>query len=96
MDEASGWFPNRTDFSDAADFIGWFNYKSQKILGISRTNAKALYLAYHEGWRGYSNQTYEEKLWLVQAATRVNKRARLYQTQYLGCKKELRRWFDFF
>ena len=99
IEKTRGWFPkfpNRTNFFDAVDFIGWYNRKSQQTLGISRTNAKALYLAYHEGWQGYRNRAYENKVWLVQAADNVEKRARQYQIQYLGCKKKLTRWFDFF
>ena len=93
--DAGDWFPDRTNFEDAVDFVGWYNYQSQRNLGISRTDAKSLYLAYHEGWRGYRNRTYETKPWLIEAAGRVEKRARRYQTQYLKCKKKLRRWYDF-
>ena len=93
--DAGDWFPDRTNFEDAVDFVGWYNYQSQKNLGISRTDAKSLYLAYHEGWRGYRNRTYEKKLWLIEAANRVEIRARQYQTQYLRCKNKLRRWYDF-
>ena len=93
--DAGDWFPDRTNFEDAVDFVGWYNYQSQRNLGISRTDAKSLYLAYHEGWRGYRNRTYEKKLWLIEAANRVEIRARQYQTQYLRCKNKLRRWYDF-
>ena len=93
--DAGDWFPDRTNFEDAVDFVGWYNYQSQRNLGISRTDAKSLYLAYHEGWRGYRNRTYEKKPWLIEAAGRVEKRARQYQTQYLRCKNKLRRWYDF-
>jgi len=96
VEEVGGWFPNRTDFDDAVDFVGWYNYKSRQILGLSRTNAKALYLAYHEGWGGYLNRTYEKKSWLIKAANQVDSRARRYQMQYLGCNNKLKRWFDFF
>ena len=96
VEEAGDWFPNRNRFEDSVDFIGWYNYKSQQVLGISRTNAKALYLAYHEGWSGYYNRNYEKKPWLIKTAKNVEKRARRYQTQYLGCKKKLKRWFDIF
>ena len=47
--EAGGRFSRRSNFKDAVDFVGWYNSKSKRHLGISRTNAKALYLAYHEG-----------------------------------------------
>ena len=93
--DAGDWFPDRTNFEDAVDFVGWYNYQRQRNLGISRTDAKSLYLAYHEGWRGYRNRTYEKKPWLIEAAGQVEKRARQYQTQYLKCKNKLRRWYDF-
>jgi len=93
--EAGGRFSNRSDFKDAVDFVGWYNAKSQRHLGISRTNAKALYLAYHEGWRGYQNKTYRKKGWLIDAAERVEKRARNYQIQYQNCKHTLSKWYDF-
>ncbi len=40
---------DRDDFSDAIDFIGWYNNQSVRTLGISRTDTFSLYLAYHEG-----------------------------------------------
>jgi len=93
--DAGDWFPLRSNFNDAVDFVGWYNRQSQRKLGISRTDAKNLYLAYHEGWRGYQNRTYEKKPWLVRASDQVEMRARRYQIQYLECKNRLSRWYDF-
>ena len=45
---------NRDDFEDAIDFMGWFIYKSQKVNGISKWDAYAQYLNYHEGWGAIS------------------------------------------
>ena len=59
--EAGDWLPDRSDFDDAIDFIGWYNHQSNKKLGIARSNAKALYLAYHEGQNGYRNGTFRKK-----------------------------------
>ena len=95
LKDRGGWFKSRNDFDDAVDFIGWYNSKSVKQLKIEKHNARALYLAYHEGWRGYRNKTYEKKPWLIEAARQVEERALRYQTQYLNCKKKLRRWYDF-
>ena len=86
VEEAGGWFPDRSDFDDAIDFVGWYNHKSSKELGISKSNAKALYLAYHEGQKGYRKGTYKKKPWLVKVAKKVQRRAERYQKQYLGCK----------
>jgi len=90
-----GGFPIRENFKDAVDFVSWYNYQSQRVLGISRIDAKSLYLAYHEGWRGYEEKTYLSKPWLMNAANRVDERARRYQTQYIQCKNKLHRWYDF-
>ena len=90
------WRPKyRTNFNDAVDFVGWYNYQSQKQLNLSRTDVRNLYLTYHEGWRGYKNGTYKKKRWLIKVADKVDARARLYQTQYLKCKHKLSRWYDF-
>ena len=42
---------DRTDFADAADFIGWYNQQSYTALRISTSDARSSYLAYHEGRR---------------------------------------------
>ena len=86
VEEAGGWFPDRTKFEDAIDFVGWYNYKSSKELGILKSNAKALYFAYHEGKNGYRKGTYKKKWWLVKVAKEVQRRAKRYQEQYRGCK----------
>ncbi len=93
---AGGMFSQRTDFRDAIDFVGWYNAQSHKRLGISRSNAKALYLSYHEGWGGYKRGSYKKKRDLLQIAGRVEKRAAIYKAQYKKCKRKLRRWFIFF
>ncbi len=35
-DEVGGFFKSRSDMEDALDFIGWYNHKSNKHLGISK------------------------------------------------------------
>jgi len=45
---------DRDDFGDAIDFVGWYCALSVKKCGISRNNARNLYLAYHEGRGGYN------------------------------------------
>ena len=34
VSSAGGIFSQRTDFDDAIDFVGWYNYQSHKNLGI--------------------------------------------------------------
>ena len=45
LKDRGGWFVSRNDFEDSVDFVGWYNYKTHKQLGISLTNARALYLS---------------------------------------------------
>ena len=87
VDEEGWWFSGRSDFDDAIDFIGWYNHKSSKILGISKSNPKALYLAYHEGQNGYRKKSYKKKPWLVKVADEVQKRANRYKKQFIKCSK---------
>ena len=82
---------NRTDFSDAVDFIGWYNNESAMRLNIDRSDAYKLYLAYHEGWGGYASSSWLEKTWLSPVARRVSRRAQKYQRQLDGCASSLRK-----
>ena len=52
---------DRDDFSDAVDFIGWYNYQSVRRSGISPQDTYGLYLAYHEGHGGYNRLLTEVK-----------------------------------
>ena len=97
LKERGRWFKQRNDFDDAVDFIGWYNFKSHKELGIEATNARALYLAYHEGRGGYKKGTYRSKPWLLTVADKVQYQSNRYNLQYKKCKKKLgRRFFIFF
>ena len=77
---------SRSDFSDAVDFMGWYMDKAQKINGVSKWDAYAQYLNYHEGWGGYSRQSHQSKAWLLNVAQKVKSRADTYGSQYLACK----------
>ena len=59
---------------------------SAERLGISKTDAEAQYLAYHEGRTGYANQSYLDKPWLVEVAAEVGARATLYDSQLAYCR----------
>ena len=97
LDDQGRWFKSRSDFDDAVDFIGWYNSKSIKQLKIARNNAKALYLAYHEGRGGYKKGSYWLKPWLLVVASKVQKQADSYNLQYQRCKKKLgKKFFIFF
>ncbi|MDD7804315.1 MAG: hypothetical protein PUP46_01840 [Endozoicomonas sp. (ex Botrylloides leachii)] len=90
LKEAGGWggswFTSRDDFSDAIDFIGWYNYKSHKNNGVSLWRADQLYLNYHEGWSGYRRGTWKSKAWLKKVAKKVSRRASEYGAQLRQCR----------
>lgn len=87
---------DRDDFGDAIDFIGWYNDQSYRRNGIAKTDTYRLYLAYHEGHGGFSRGSFESKPWLKEVARKVDRRARLYNSQLEQCQKSLepRGWFD--
>ncbi|BCD98986.1 hypothetical protein [Marinagarivorans cellulosilyticus] len=87
---------DRDDFGDVTQFIGWYNKESQRRLGIGLGDAYRQYLAYHEGHGGYERRSYNKKPWLKKVALKVSSRAKMYQQQIKGCKKELEKnrfWF---
>ena len=94
--KATGYrFVSRRNFSDAVDFIGWYNDRSSKKLGIPKNNARLLYLAYHEGMNGYKKGSYRSKPWLLSVSTYVQNTANMYSSQFEKCKKRLRSPFYF-
>ncbi|MBF0453379.1 MAG: transglycosylase SLT domain-containing protein [Magnetococcales bacterium] len=80
---------DRDNFDDAVDFIGWYTDISFTRLGISRWDAEAQYLAYHEGHNGYRQKTYLKKKWLMQVAKKVKRNASRYYTQLQKCRDRL-------
>jgi hypothetical protein len=93
--KAGSWLADRDEFADASDFIGWYCNISHTRLGISKLDAKNLYLAYHEGHGGYQRKSYLQKPGLVQIADKVAKRAKLFQSQLGECQGDLdsKNWF---
>lgn len=75
----------RDRIDDAADFMGWYMHASTERLGISKWDAQAQYLAYHEGRTGYARQSYLEKPWLMDVSARVAERAEMYRAQLASC-----------
>lgn len=75
----------RDDIDDATDFIGWYMTATRDQLGISLSDARNQYLAYHEGRGGYSRGSYRAKGWLVSVAGRVQSRANTYRQQLRSC-----------
>lgn len=75
----------RDDIDDATDFVGWYARESYERNNIYPTDARNLYLAYHEGQAGFARGSYRAKPWLVQLSGRVAERAIMYDTQLRAC-----------
>lgn len=83
------WSADRDDFTDAVDFIGWYNTNTMKRTGIKKHDAYRLYLAYHDGAGGYLRGTYKKKKWLLDVSRKVDRRARMYNQQLVQCRDTL-------
>lgn len=86
-----GLLSSRHNFANGIDFIGWYANLAHRRAGIDRSDAYALYLAYHEGIGGYQRKTYLRKAWLLPVARKVKVRSQLYSMQLNSCKKSLKR-----
>ena len=87
--ETGKWWHDRDDFGDAINFVGWYTNKSAKRLGISKWDAYKQYLAYHEGWGGYSRGSFKKKPKLLQVAKKVQRQAATYGAQLKKCSPKL-------
>lgn len=76
---------DRTDFADAADFVGWYTNRTAAVNGIAKEDAFNQYLAYHEGHRGYQRGDWRRKDWLLRAAGQVRDQAQRYRSQLAHC-----------
>ena len=96
-DERGSLFKSRGDMEDALDFIGWYNDKSHQQLGLSKWNARELYLAYHEGRGGYKRGSYKKKPKLLKVADKVARTADEYGAQLKQCEARFRchHWYQF-
>lgn len=77
----------RNRIEDATDFMGWYMSQATEKLGLSPYDAENQYLAYHEGIRGYARGSHNDKRWLLDVASEVGQRARMYQSQLIACGK---------
>lgn len=80
---------HRSNMHDALDFIGWYNNNANMKLGLKGNQVRELYLAYHEGIKGYSLGTYNDKTWLMTVADQVQARAITYDKQLRTCSNEI-------
>lgn len=86
QDEEGGRRARRDRIADATDFMGWYMHESEQRLGISKFDANAQYLAYHEGRTGYANQSYLAKEWLIGVAASVQARSDKYRDELAACR----------
>ena len=90
MDETGNSRAKRNNFKDSTDFIGWYASKGY-YQGFEKTDARSLYLAYHDGYGGFKKKTYRKKQWLIAVSDRVQARSSMYQQQYWGCAEDLKK-----
>lgn len=76
----------RDRIHDATDFMGWYMRQTRDSLGISLSDARNQYLAYHEGRTGFRRGSYNQKAWLLRVADNVDARSRMYQAQLVRCR----------
>jgi hypothetical protein len=77
----------RDNIHDASDFMGWYMDQTKDEIGISMSNTRDQYLAYHDGRTGFVRGTWKRKSWLARIAGEVDARAVMYDTQLRGCRK---------
>jgi hypothetical protein len=70
---------------DALDFIGWYNHTSNKRLGISKSDAYNLYLAYYSGHGGYARGTWKRSSTIKGYAKKAARQAAIYKRQLRRC-----------
>lgn len=87
--KTSNYRADRDEFSDAANFIGWYATVAKQRAGISKRDPYRLYLAYHEGITGYIKGSYWHKKWLIGIAKKVQQRSLTFHCQLLGCANSL-------
>ena len=79
------WFVDRDNFSDALDFIGWYNMRSHRALGIALSDPYHLYLAYYMGVSGYKSRRWEKQPTVKGYARKVSSQAKRYKQQLARC-----------
>ncbi len=84
---------DRTEFSDATDFVAWFASVSHRQLGIPWNDARGHYLAYHEGHGGYSRGSYQGNASLMASASRVQGYYDTYSAQLDRCQSQFNHWW---
>ena len=91
-------FASRHNYHDATDFIGWYLSTISKQTHIPTTQTEKLYLAYHEGIKGYQKQTYKNKPQLQKISHKVAQQGQAIDQAIDQCQYQLRwklKWFKY-
>lgn len=91
LDDTRGFLRERDDFGTALDFVGWYNDRSHRRLGIAKNDAYNLYLAYYVGHGGYARGHHRKKPEVRKYARRVSEKSKRYAAQLSRCEKEFRK-----
>ncbi|WP_367605722.1 transglycosylase SLT domain-containing protein [Legionella sp. W05-934-2] len=83
--KANGKNHNRYEFHSSTDFIGWYASQAKQQANISPKNAYELYLAYHEGIRGYQKIKKRPKHWVLRLARHVSALSDEYKKKLSSC-----------
>ena len=90
-------YRERDNFANSYDFVQWYMNKTYQRNKVSKWDAYAQYLNYHEGHGGYARGTYKNKQWLIDVAKRVDARSKQFSTQLSQCAarldKKRKGWF---
>lgn len=76
----------RNDFADAIRFIAWYHADSSRRLGIDKSDAYRLYLAYHSGHAGYERGVWQSRPEALRGARRAQDMSRRYAAQLARCR----------
>ena len=82
---------NRRSFSDAVDFVAWYGAQTNRRVGVALDDAFHQYLAYHEGWGGYGEGSFEGKSGVIAVAESVARNAARYRAQLDRCERRFER-----
>ena len=79
----------RSSFANAVDFIGWYSNQLHHQLGIAKSDAESMYLAYYLGPGGYRSGRYQNNPRLIAIAHKVAKQQQIYQSALNRCQATL-------
>lgn len=82
--ETGSFGARRSNFADAADFVGWYHSKTVANHGVARDDAYRLYLAYYLGWTGYKRGNWNDGV--QRYARDTQKMADRYRAQMRQCR----------